>query len=105
MTPYLKQEVVYPLSEAGGVTPCLEDPHRLGGLQGAGGERVPAAAALGAEVRRGGGRVVDVGQDVVVPPLLLGAVHVVAIARRAVWGGEGRRERGTVIHSLKNKPD
>ena len=60
--------------------------YRLGGLERAGGERVAAAAALGAEVRRGGRGVVDVRQDVVVSPLLLRPVRVVAI------GGRGSRE-------------
>lgn len=55
---------------------------RLGGLQRSGGERVPAAAALGAEVGRGGGRVVDERQDVVVPPLLFCSVCIVAVRRR-----------------------
>lgn len=51
--------------------------HRLGGLEGPRGQRVPAAAALGAEVRRRRWRVIDEGQDVVVAPLLLRPLHVV----------------------------
>ena len=54
-------------------------------------------------MRRGGGRVVDVGQDVVVTPLLLGAVHVVAIARRAVWGRERGGERGRQRYSFNEE--
>lgn len=55
---------------------------RLGGLQRSRGEGVPTAAALGAEVRRRRRRVIDVRQDVVVPPLLLCAVCIVTVRGR-----------------------
>ena len=57
--------------------------YRLGGLERSRGERVSTAAALGAQVRRGRGRVVDVRHHFMVPPLLLRAVRVVAVGRRS----------------------
>lgn len=53
--------------------------YRLGGLDRAGGEGVPTAAALGAEVRGGRGGVINVGQDVMVSALLLRSVCVVTV--------------------------
>lgn len=53
--------------------------YRLGGFDRAGGEGVPTAAALGAEVRGGGGGVINVGQDVMVSALLLRSVRVVTV--------------------------
>lgn len=55
---------------------------RFGGLQRSGGQSVPAATALGAEVRRWRRRVIDVRQDVVVPSLLLCSVCVVTVCGR-----------------------
>lgn len=57
--------------------------YRLGGLNRAGGEGVSTAAALGAEVRRGGGGVINVGQDVMVSALLLRSVCVVTVGGRS----------------------
>lgn len=57
--------------------------YRLGGLNRAGGESVSTAAALGAEVRGGGGGVVDVGQNVMVSALLLRSIRVVTIGGRS----------------------
>lgn len=57
--------------------------YRLGGLNRARGEGVSTAAALGAEVRGGGGGVVDVGQNVMVSALLLCSVRVVTIGGRS----------------------
>lgn len=72
---------------------------RFGGLQRPRGEGVPTAAALGAEVRRGRRRVVDVRQDVVVPPLLLRAVRVVTVRGRGpgeMTICEGERTKSSV---------
>lgn len=57
--------------------------YRLWGLDRAGGEGVSTAAALRAEVRGGGGGVVDVGQDVMVSALLLRSVCVVTVGGRS----------------------
>lgn len=57
--------------------------YRLGGLNRARGEGVSTAAALGAEVRGGGGGVVNVGQNVMVSALLLCSVRVVTIGGRS----------------------
>lgn len=72
--------------------------HGFGGFQRARGQRVAAAAALGAEVWRGGGRVVDVGHHVMVPPLLLGAVSIVRVTRR------GPPERGICKTKTQHGP-
>lgn len=79
VTAYSKKPFIPCVAALESSSPASWVTDRLGGLQRARGERVPAAAALGAEVRRGRRRVVDVGQDVVVPALLLGTVRIVAI--------------------------
>lgn len=50
-------------------------------LQSSWGQRITAAPALAAEVGRGGGRVIDVGQPILVSALLLGPVRGTAVSR------------------------